>query len=40
MSFGIDEFGKSAPYNEIYKYFGLIASNIAIESKKLVKVKK
>jgi Transketolase len=40
MSFGIDKFGKSAPYNEIYKYFGLIASNIAIESIKLVKVKK
>ena len=23
MTFGIDEFGKSAPYKDIYKYFGL-----------------
>ncbi len=37
MTFGINEFGKSAPYKEIYKYFGLIASNISKKSKKLVK---
>ncbi len=37
MTFGINEFGKSAPYKEIYKYFGLIASSISKKSKKLVK---
>ena len=40
MNFGIDEFGKSAPYKDIYKYFGLTASNIANRSKKLLKNKK
>ena len=35
LSFGIDIFGKSAPYKEIYKHFGLISSNIASKSKKL-----
>ena len=40
MTFGIDIFGKSAPYKDIYKYFGLIASNIAKKSKKLIKNKK
>ena len=39
MTFGIDEFGKSAPYKDIYKYFGLIASNIVAKSKKLIKLK-
>ena len=24
ITFGIDEFGKSAPYKEIFNYFGLI----------------
>ena len=33
MTFGIDEFGKSAPYKDIYKYFGLSASNIAKNQK-------
>ena len=37
MTFGIDEFGKSAPYNDIYKYFGLISSNIANKVNKLIK---
>ena len=37
MNFGIDVFGKSAPYKEIYKHFGLIPSNIVDKSKKLVK---
>ncbi len=37
MSFGIDEFGKSAPYKEIFKYFELIDSRIANKSKKLIK---
>ena len=38
ITFGIDEFGKSAPYKEIYKHFGLIASNIKDKSKKLIKI--
>ena len=36
LTFGIDTFGKSAPYKEIYKYFGLTAENIANKSKKLI----
>jgi transketolase len=36
LTFGIDTFGKSAPYKEIYKYFGLTAANIANKSKKLI----
>ena len=39
MSFGIDTFGKSAPYKEIYKYFGLTSSNIASKLKKMVRKK-
>ena len=39
MTFGIDVFGKSAPYKDIYKYFGLTASNIANKSKKLIQEK-
>ena len=39
MTFGIDEFGKSAPYKDIYKYFGLKSSNIAAKLKKLIKTK-
>ena len=35
LSFGIDTFGKSAPYKEIYKHFGLTAANITNKSKKL-----
>ena len=37
MTFGIDVFGKSAPYKDIYKYFGLISSNIANKVNKLIK---
>ena len=37
LSFGIDTFGKSAPYKEIYKHFGLTASNIAKKSKELIR---
>ncbi len=37
ITFGIDEFGKSAPYKDIYKYFGLESTNIKNISKKLVK---
>jgi transketolase len=37
LTFGIDTFGKSAPYKEIYKHFGLTAVNIASKLKKLIK---
>ena len=37
LAFGINTFGKSAPYKDIYKYFGLTAYNIAKLSKKLVR---
>ncbi|MDB0054199.1 transketolase [Candidatus Pelagibacter sp.] len=37
LTFGIDTFGKSAPYKEIYKHFGLTAANIATKSKKLIR---
>ena len=37
LAFGIDTFGKSAPYKDIYKYFGLTAQNITNKSKKLVR---
>ena len=36
LTFGIDEFGKSAPYKDIFDYFGLIVPNIAKRSKKLI----
>jgi transketolase len=36
LTFGIDAFGKSAPYKDIYKYFGLTAANISKKSKKLM----
>ena len=36
LTFGIDEFGKSAPYTDIYKYFGLVSKKIASKSKKLM----
>ena len=39
LTFGIDSFGKSAPYKEIYKLFGLTAANIANKSKKLFRKK-
>jgi transketolase len=35
-NFGIDKFGKSAPFKEIYKYFGLTKENITNKSKKLI----
>ena len=34
ISFGINSFGKSAPYKEIYKYFGLTSENITSQNKK------
>ena len=36
LSFGIDAFGKSAPYKDIYKHFGLTPKNIINKSKKLL----
>jgi len=39
LTFGIETFGKSAPYKEIYKHFGLTAANIASKSKKMVRKK-
>jgi len=35
LTFGINTFGKSAPYTEIYKHFGLTSANIASKSKRL-----
>ncbi len=37
ITFGINEFGKSAPYKDIYKYFGLDSTNIKNITKKLLK---
>jgi len=37
LAFGIDTFGKSAPYKEIYKYFGLTAENISKKTRNLIK---
>jgi len=37
LAFGIDKFGKSAPYKEIYKHFGLTAENISNKTKNLIK---
>ena len=37
MCLGINEFGKSAPYKDIYKYFGLTAENISSKAKKIIK---
>ena len=39
FSFGIDTFGKSAPYKDIYKHFGLTSANIASKLKKMVRKK-
>ena len=36
IAFGIDEFGKSAPYKDIFKYFGLESTNIKNITKKLL----
>jgi transketolase len=36
LSFGINEFGKSAPYKDIYKHFGLTSTNIASKLKKMM----
>ena len=36
INFGINDFGKSAPYKEIYNYFGLTVDNIVKKTKKLI----
>ena len=40
ITFGIDEFGKSAPYHEIFKYFRLDKSNLTKIIKKSIKNQK
>ena len=40
INIGINTFGKSAPYKEIYKHFGLTAANIANKSKIMLRIKK
>ncbi len=37
LTFGINNFGKSAPYKDIYKYFGLTVENISKKTKNLIK---
>ena len=37
IAFGIDNFGKSAPYKDIYKHFGLTSENISKKIKNLLK---
>ena len=37
ITFGIDEFGKSAPYKDIFKHFGLTDTNIIRKTKKMLK---
>ena len=36
LSFGIDIFGKSAPYKKIYEHFNLTTNNIAKNAKKMI----
>ena len=36
LTFGINEFGKSAPYKDIFKHFGLTVSNIVSKTKKMI----
>tara|TARA_B100000945_G_scaffold185309_1_gene148578 strand:- start:965 stop:2932 length:1968 start_codon:yes stop_codon:yes gene_type:complete len=36
ICFGLNDFGKSAPYKEAYKYFGLTSKNIVNKIKKVV----
>ncbi|MDC0351675.1 transketolase [Candidatus Pelagibacter sp.] len=37
LSFGIDDFGKSAPYEDIYNYFGLSVKNISSKIKNFLR---
>ena len=36
LTFGINEFGKSAPYKDIFKHFELTVSKIASKTKKMI----
>ena len=36
LNFGIDDFGKSAPYKKIYNYFSLTAENITKKTKEMI----
>ena len=36
LAFGIDDFGKSAPYKNVYKHFGLTSENITKEVKEML----
>ena len=36
LNFGIDDFGKSAPYKKIYNYFGLTFENIAKKTMEMI----
>ena len=36
IAFGIDNFGKSAPYKEIYEHFGLTSKNIVKKVKEMI----
>ena len=36
LNFGIDDFGKSAPYKKIYDYFSLTAENITKKTKEMI----
>ena len=40
IAFGIDNFGKSAPYKEIYEHFGLTSKNIVKKVKEMINNKK
>ena len=37
LCFGIDEFGKSAPYKDAFKHFGLTKENIAKKIYEIIK---
>ena len=36
MAFGIDDFGKSSPYKEIYEHFGLTSKNIVKKVREMI----
>ena len=36
LAFGIDDFGKSAPYKKIYEHFNLTYKNIVNKTKKII----
>ena len=37
ITFGINSFGKSAPYKDIYEHFGLTVKNISSKIKNLIR---